>query len=96
MVGPSTLPVMANEYWRGDLSRFASAQKTTAFLIIPNESGSLPSTILNANGHDRWLTLFSMGSNESAPPQTDAQVVDFIRHQAGVGDLNVELISRSV
>jgi 2-polyprenyl-6-methoxyphenol hydroxylase-like FAD-dependent oxidoreductase len=96
MVGPATLAVMANEYWRGDLSRFESTQSTTAFFITSKESGTLPSTILNTNGHDRWLTLFSVGADEHARPQSDVELVNFIRRQTGVADLGVELINRSV
>ncbi|HEY2486350.1 MAG TPA: FAD-dependent monooxygenase [Candidatus Binataceae bacterium] len=96
MVGPATLAVMANEYWRGDLSRFESARRTTAFFITSMEPGSLPSTILNTNGRDRWLTLFSLGSDEGARPRDDRQLAEFIRRQTGVADLKVELISRSV
>ena len=96
MVGPAVLAVMANEYWRGDLSRFESARKTTAFFITSKESGLLPSTILNTNGRDRWLTLFSLGADENAVPQNDQQLAEFIRRQTGVTDLSVEVISRSV
>jgi 2-polyprenyl-6-methoxyphenol hydroxylase-like FAD-dependent oxidoreductase len=96
MVGPAVLAVMANEYWRGDLSRFETARRTTAFFITPKDYSSMPSTILNTNGRDRWLTIFSLGSEETARPQDDRQLVEFIRRQTGVAELGVELISRSV
>jgi 2-polyprenyl-6-methoxyphenol hydroxylase-like FAD-dependent oxidoreductase len=95
MVGPATLAVMANEYWRGDLSAVASAGGTTAFFIVPKEPGALQSTILNTNGRDRWLSLFPTSLDERAKPQDDAELIQFIRRQAGLADLNVKLINRS-
>lgn len=94
MVGPATLAVMANEYWRGDLSAVASTDATTAFFITPKGSGAL-SSILNTNGRDRWLSLFATSIDERAKPQDDAELIQFIRRQTGLGDLDVKLINRS-
>jgi putative polyketide hydroxylase/tetracenomycin A2 monooxygenase-dioxygenase len=95
MVGPATLAVMANEYWRGDLSAVSSAGATTAFFITPKEPGALSSTILNTNGRDRWLSLFATSIDERAKPQDDAELIQFIRRQAGLAELDVNLINRS-
>ncbi|MGO9451913.1 MAG: FAD-dependent monooxygenase [Candidatus Binataceae bacterium] len=98
MVGPATLAVMANEYWRGDLTPYTTTRNTVGFIIVPPGPAGMQSTILNTNGRDRWLTLFSIGGmqDEREKPWSDAEVVEFIRRQAGVPALPVELINRSI
>ncbi|WP_439815393.1 FAD-dependent monooxygenase [Zavarzinia sp. CC-PAN008] len=96
MVGPATLAVMANEYWRGDLSRFPLAREAAGFFIMP-KGGGPPSTILNTNGIDRWLTISRIGAerDERPAPWSDAEVVEIVRGQVGVPDLGVEILNRS-
>jgi putative polyketide hydroxylase len=95
MVGPSMLSVMANEYWRGDLSRIPAARNTAAFFITPKDPTSRPSTILNTNGRDRWLSLFAISPDEKYDERSDADVIQFIRKQTGIPDLAVELINHT-
>ena len=56
------------------------------------------STILNTNGRDRWLTVTQIGleRDERPHPWTDAEVIELIRAQTGVPDLEVQLLNRSV
>ena len=37
MVGPPTLAVMSNEYWRADLSRLPIAREAAGFMVIPDK-----------------------------------------------------------
>ena len=93
MVGPAVLAVMANEYWRGDLSQFPIVRDTAGFFIVPSDPRLPFSSILNTNGRDRWLTLFT---TDPEKPRTESELVDLVRAQTGVPKLGVELISRSV
>ena len=54
MVGPATLAVMLNEYWRGDLSRFPITREAAGYQIYSDKPG-IPrrAGILNTNGRDR-------------------------------------------
>jgi hypothetical protein len=56
------------------------------------------STILNTNGRDRWLTVTQIGlqQDDRPHPWTDAEVMELIRRQTGVPDLEVMLLNRSV
>ena len=93
MVGPAVLAVMANEYWRGDLSQFPIVRNTAGFFIVPSDPRLPFSSILNTNGRDRWLTLFG---TDPEKPRTESELVDLVRAQTGVPKLGIELISRSV
>jgi len=95
MVGPSMLAVMANEYWRGDLSRIPAARNTGIFYITPKDLASRPSAILNTNGRDRWLSLFGINPDQKYDERSDADVIQFIRKQTGIPDLTVELINHT-
>jgi 2-polyprenyl-6-methoxyphenol hydroxylase-like FAD-dependent oxidoreductase len=98
MTGPSTLAVMANDYWRGDLSRLPAAQNVGGFRIISRTPGVPVSTILNTNGRDRWLTVTQIGEEEDERPApwTDADVINNVRQQTGIEDLDVQIIHRSI
>jgi 2-polyprenyl-6-methoxyphenol hydroxylase-like FAD-dependent oxidoreductase len=97
MTGPSTLAVMANDYWRGDLSRVPAAQNVGGFRIISDRPGVPVSTILNTNGRDRWLTVTQIGEQEDERPLpwTDEDVIRNARNQTGIEDLDVQIIHRS-
>src|SRR3954470_7050911 len=98
MQGPATLAVMSNEYWRGDLSRFPVTREAAGYRIISPVTGVPVSTILNTNGRDRWLTVTQIGleKDDRPHPWTDAEVIELIRAQTGVPDLDVQLLNRSV
>lgn len=97
MQGPATMAVMANEYWRADLSRLPVAGEAAGFRIIPTDPTVPSSMILNTNGRDRWLTISQIGTegDERPHPWSDDEVVAMIRAQTGVPDLAVEIINRS-
>lgn len=98
MQGPSTLAVMSNEYWKGDLSRFPVTREAAGYRIISSVPGVPVSTILNTNGRDRWLTVTQIGKEQDDRPHpwTDAEVTEIIRAQTGVPELDVSLLNRSV
>ncbi len=97
MTGPSTLAVMANDYWRGDLSHIPVARQAGGFRVVSDQPGVPISSILNTNGRDRWLTVTQIGEveDERPHPWTDAEVVAQARAQAGVPNLDVTIINRS-
>lgn len=96
--GPSTLAVMANDYWRADLSRVPVARQAAMVRILPTTPGVPSATILNTNGKDRWLTVSQIGQTEDERdhPWTDQEVIDLARAHTGIPDLDVEIINRSV
>ena len=97
MAGPSTLAVMSNEYWKGDLSRFPITKEAAGYRIFSKTPGTPVSTILNTNGRDRWLTVTQIGleKDDRPHPWTDDEVIALIRAQTGVPDLEVTLLNRS-
>ena len=99
MVGPATLAVMLNEYWRGDLSRFPITREAAGYQVYSDQPG-MPrrAGILNTNGRDRWLSVIQIGEekDERPRPWTDAETIEIIRTHAGVPDLDVTLLNRSI
>lgn len=97
MRGPATLAVMANEYWKADLSALPRIGSTAAYRIRPKEPGESVWTVLNTNGRDRWLSAGWVGteSDERPAPRTDAEVVALARRQTGLPGLDVKVINRS-
>jgi 2-polyprenyl-6-methoxyphenol hydroxylase-like FAD-dependent oxidoreductase len=98
MRGPSTLAVMANEYWSADLSALPRIAQTAAYRIRPKEPGEAIWTVLNTNGRDRWLSAGQVGTekDERELPRTDEEVVRLARRQTGLPDLDVKVINRSI
>jgi 2-polyprenyl-6-methoxyphenol hydroxylase-like FAD-dependent oxidoreductase len=98
MRGPSTLAVMANEYWTADLSGIPRIASTAAYRIRPKSPGESVWTVLNTNGRNRWLSAGFVGQerDERAPPRTDAEVVELARRQTGLPNLDVQVINRSI
>jgi 2-polyprenyl-6-methoxyphenol hydroxylase-like FAD-dependent oxidoreductase len=98
MRGPSTLAVMANEYWKADLSALPRIDATAAYRIRPEDPRESIWTVLNTNGRDRWLSAGHVGteSDERPGPRTDAEVVQLARRQTGLPHLEVQVISRSI
>ncbi|CAN5625500.1 FAD-dependent oxidoreductase [soil metagenome] len=98
MRGPSTLAVMANEYWKADLSRIRGAANTAAFRVVPRDPNMPMASVLNTNGKDRWLSLIRIGGEKDERPgaRTDEEVVKLARIHTGIPDLDVEVINRSV
>lgn len=98
MRGPATLAVMANEYWQADLSRVRDAHLCAGWRVHAKDSPYPISTVLNTNGRDKWLTLMPVGKevDERIGERTDDEVVRMARALAGVPDLDVKVINRSV
>ncbi|GGC61186.1 FAD-dependent monooxygenase [Chelatococcus reniformis] len=97
MVGPATLAVMSNEYWRADLSHLPVAREAAGFMVIPDRPEVPRAGILNTNGRDRWLTVTQIGTttDERPRPWTDEEFIEIARAHAGIPDLDVTLINRS-
>lgn len=95
--GPSTLAMMANDYWRADLSKLRMAQETSAVRVLPRDKNVPASAILNTNGRDRWLTISQIGISEDERDHesTDQEVIEVARAHTGIPDLDVQIINRS-
>ncbi|MFT3799734.1 MAG: FAD-dependent monooxygenase [Burkholderiaceae bacterium] len=98
MQGPANLALMANDYWKADLSSIPIAGKAAIFRIVPRDGNEPSSTILNTNGKDRWLTVTQIGgpNDERPSPGSDEDVVAMARRQVGIPDLDVQVINRSI
>ena len=98
MKGPANIAVMANDYWRADLSRIPMARDAAGYRIFPDRPDVPMATILNTNGRDRWLTVSQIGvqSDERAQPWSDEDVVRIARAHTGIADLDVKIIHRSI
>ena len=98
MSGPATLAVMANDYWRADLSRIPMARDCAGFVVFPDNSAIPNVAILNTNGRDRWLTVSQIGEqkDDRPIPWTDEDVIRMARAHTGIPDLEVEIIHRSI
>jgi 2-polyprenyl-6-methoxyphenol hydroxylase-like FAD-dependent oxidoreductase len=98
MRGPATLAVMANEYWQADLSHVRDAHLCAGWRVYAKDSRYPISTVLNTNGRDKWLTLMPVGceQDERLGERTDDEVVKLARTMAGVPNLDVKVINRSV
>lgn len=96
--GPSTLAIMANDYWRADLSNLRIAQETSAVRVLPKDKSMPTAAILNTNGKDRWLTISQIGTTEDERehPWTDQEVIAIARAHTGIADLDVQIINRSI
>lgn len=97
MRGPSTLSVMANEYWQADLSGILRVTQTAGYRVRPEDPREAIWTVLNG-ASDRWLSAGFVGKedDERMGPRTDAEVVALARKQTGIADLDVKVISRSI
>ena len=98
MIGPSTLAVMSNDYWKADLSALTVARDAAGFVLIPEEPGAPRVTILNTNGRDRWLTLTRIGrtKDERERPWSDKEFIAMTRKHTGLPDLDVQPINNSI
>jgi 2-polyprenyl-6-methoxyphenol hydroxylase-like FAD-dependent oxidoreductase len=99
MVGPSTLAVMLNEYWRGDLSHIPMAREASGYMVYSKTPNVPPrASILNTNGRDRWLSIIQIGDqkDDRERPWTDAETIQLIRTYVGLPDLDVTLLNRSI
>lgn len=98
MVGPSTLAVMSNEYWRADLSHLPIAREAAGFIIVPSRPDLPRAGILNTNGRDRWLTVTQIGlaQDDRERPWTDQEFIEIARGHAGIPDLDVTLLNCSI
>ena len=98
MTGPANMALMANDYWKADLSSIPMAGKAAIFRVIPRTDDGTMATILNTNGRDRWLTVSQIGLSEDdrERPWTDEDIVAMARKQTGIADLDVHVINRSI
>jgi 2-polyprenyl-6-methoxyphenol hydroxylase-like FAD-dependent oxidoreductase len=98
MRGPATLAVMANEFWHADLSHLPDAAVCAGWRVYAKDSPYPITTVLNTNGKDRWLSLLPVGRDvdERIGERSDDEVVRLGRTVAGIPNLDVKVINRSV
>src|SRR6185436_11842195 len=104
MIGPETISKHVNYYYHADLSHLPHGKYVTGYLVDPRQPGVPGGAILTANGTDRWLTIFTVGTAQS-PVQwfgaggaqhadevmSEERLQDVIRGLAGIADLKVSL-----
>jgi 2-polyprenyl-6-methoxyphenol hydroxylase-like FAD-dependent oxidoreductase len=98
MIGPSTLAVMANDYWKADLSHLPRIKATSFYRIVPQSPDGAIDAVLNTNGRDRWLSVTQVGrdKDDRPLPRNDEEVVQIARKHAGIANLAVKVINRSI
>lgn len=102
--GVATLAYGLSQRWKCDRTRLPAhaqpevANRFGAFFIVSDDP-SLPPTspVVNDYGDDRWLSLFTFvdAKGRGEVSLTEAEIVDRIRRQVGIPDLDVELLSSS-
>lgn len=98
MDGPPKLRKMANNFWRGDLSRYPATHTNFAFSILPRDQSKPGSFILNTGGSTHWLSSLVVPDERegTSPPWSDDELVTIIREQVGDPDLEVDLLGTAV
>lgn len=98
MVGPAKLRKMANNWWRGDLSKFPATQTNFAFNILPSDPAKPGTFILNTGGSTSWLTSLPVPEDRERrnPPWSKAELVAVVREQVGDPELDVEVLGTAV
>lgn len=92
MDGPEELALMANHYYRADVSHLPHVRSAIGFLVRPVDP-ELEETNVLATGPDgdRWLAVQKLRDGEA--PMTEARLVEMVREQWGIPDLDVERIN---
>jgi tetracenomycin A2 monooxygenase-dioxygenase len=108
MIGPEAITKHVNYYYYADLGRLPQAKSVTGYIVDPQKPGVPGGAVLTANGVDRWLTVFTVGTKDTAAGwfaqgarhdddvMSEAQLQDLIRNLAGIPDLEVRLINHAV
>ncbi len=93
--GTGDIASALTEYWRADLSNIERTLRDPGFFVVIDKPGVPPiSGIMRNEGTDAWMSVFTVGPS-SDRPWNDDQLIDIIREQVGVADLDVELTGRS-
>ncbi|MGV9798133.1 FAD-dependent monooxygenase [Mycobacterium sp. NPDC003449] len=92
MDGPEQMALMANHYYRADVSHFPHVRSAIGFFVRPRDR-SKEDTIVLATGPvgDRWLTVQKLRDGEQ--PMSEARLIEAVREQWGLPDLPVERIN---
>lgn len=92
MDGPEQMALMANHYYRADVSHFPHVRSAIGFLVRPRDR-SKEDTIVLATGPvgDRWLTVQKLRDGEE--PMSEARLIEAVREQWGLPKLHVERIN---
>lgn len=92
MDGPEQMALMANHYYRADVSHFPHVRSAIGFFVRPRDR-SKEDTIVLATGPvgDRWLTVQKLRDGEE--PMPEARLIEAVREQWGLPDLQVERIN---
>jgi tetracenomycin A2 monooxygenase-dioxygenase len=92
MDGPEQMALMANHYYRADVSHLPHVRSAIGFLVRPRDR-SKEDTIVLATGPtgDRWLAVQKLRDGQA--PMSEARLVESVREQWGIPDLPVERIN---
>lgn len=92
MDGPEQMAMMANHYYRADVSHLPHVRSAIGFLVRPRDR-SKEDTIVLATGPvgDRWLSVQKLRDGEE--PMSEARLIEAVREQWGLPDLHVERIN---
>jgi 2-polyprenyl-6-methoxyphenol hydroxylase-like FAD-dependent oxidoreductase len=92
MDGPEQIALMANHYYRADVSHFPHVRSAIGFFVRPRDRSKEDTTVL-ATGPvgDRWLTVQKLRDGEE--PMSEDRLIEAVREQWGLPDLQVERIN---
>ncbi|WP_236795656.1 FAD-dependent monooxygenase [Amycolatopsis sp. GM8] len=92
MEGPEVLSLMANHYYRADLSHLPHVRSAIGFLVRPTDL-ERPDVNVLATGPDgnRWLAVQKLADGEV--PFSEEHLVQLVREQWEMPDLEVERIN---
>jgi 2-polyprenyl-6-methoxyphenol hydroxylase-like FAD-dependent oxidoreductase len=108
MNGPDTISKHVNYYYQADLSHLPHGKYVTGYIVDPRKPGIPGGAVLTANGTDRWLTIFTVGTADNPAKwftqeaqhadevMTEERLQEVIRGLAGIPDLTVKLINHAV
>jgi 2-polyprenyl-6-methoxyphenol hydroxylase-like FAD-dependent oxidoreductase len=93
LIGPDLLALLANYYYRADVSHLPHVRQTTAFDVRPRDPSIPPAMILaTGNTADRWLYIQRL-DHEGQPLHAEDELAAIVRGHWGIADLKVELIN---
>ncbi|MET0450766.1 MAG: FAD-dependent monooxygenase [Mycobacterium sp.] len=92
MDGPEQMALMANHYYRADVGHLPHVRSAIGFFVRPRDRAK-EDTIVLATGPtgDRWLSVQKLADGEE--PMSEARLVEAVREQWGMPDLDVERIN---
>ncbi|MFE5701979.1 FAD-dependent monooxygenase [Rhodococcus koreensis] len=92
MDGREQMALMANHYYRADVSHLPHVRSAIGFLVRPSDPSKEETNVL-ATGPDgdRWLAVQKLRDGEE--PISEARLIEMVREQWGIPDLDVKRIN---